>query len=126
MNGELVSNLKQEKGYAVIERNWEKGDKISIDIPMPVRCVSSNPNVISNNGQVAVERGPIVYCAEEVDNGKLDDKCISLSTEFTSKYEANELGGIMALYQGGFKLIPYYSWGNRGANQMKVWFQCHK
>lgn len=126
VNGEPVSDIKQEKGYAVIERNWEKGDKISIDIPMPVRYVSSNPNVLSNNSQVAVERGPVVYCAEEVDNGKLDNRCISLSTEFTSKYEANELGGIMALYQGDFKMVPYYSWGNRGANQMKVWFQCHK
>lgn len=126
VNGEPVSNIRKEKGYAVIERDWKVGDKVTINMPMPVRYVCSNQHIIDNIGKIAIERGPIVYCAEEVDNGKLEGKSISLSSAFTSQYERSELGEIMTIYQDDFKFIPYYSWGNRGANEMKVWFQSRK
>lgn len=57
-----------EKGFAVVKRNWEPGDVVELNIPMPVRFVDCIPEVSENIGKTAVTRGPLVYCAEEVDN----------------------------------------------------------
>lgn len=124
VNGRTLTNVKREKGYAVIDRNWEKGDRVLVDIPMPVRYVQSNSQITGNTGKIAIERGPVVYCAEEADNGTLEKTIVSLSTKANVKYEPDLLNGINVIRYGPLKLIPYYSWGNRGANQMKVWINC--
>ena len=59
-----------DKGYAVMNRSWKKGDTIVLDMPMPVRRVICHENVKNNTAKVALERGPVVYCAEGVDNNK--------------------------------------------------------
>ena len=67
VNGQKT-DFKMEKGFAVIKRDWKPGDVVELNIPMPVRFVDCIPEVSENIGKTAVTRGPLVYCAEEVDN----------------------------------------------------------
>ena len=121
VNGRILNNLRVEKGYTIIEREWKKGDRVIIDMPMPVRCVRTIESVVENNGKMALERGPIVYCVEEKDNGTLDNVKVSNSIKASLQYEPDFLSGVMTIHYDSLKFIPYYSWGNRGVNQMKVW-----
>lgn len=121
VNGRIIRDIKIEKGYAVIDRVWRKGDRVTIDMLMPVRFVRSNPAISGNVGKVAIERGPIVYCVEEVDNGTLEKASVAVSAKGKLNYEPDFLEGINVIYLDNLKFIPYYAWGNRGANQMKVW-----
>ena len=79
VNGEAVA-LNLDKGYVPISRTWKAGDTVEVSLPMPVHRVIANENIKDDIGRVAVERGPIVYCAEWTDNGgavsnlTLDDK----------------------------------------------------
>lgn len=122
INGERQAQVKQEKGYAVLERVWKKGDEIILHLPMPVRCVESDSRITGNIGKIAVERGPVVYCAEEADNGTLEQASIPLFSTAEVKNKSGFLQDIPVIRYGKLKLVPYFSWGNRGANQMKVWF----
>jgi len=129
-----------EKGFAVIDRKWAKGDKISLDLPMPVRFVKSHPNVVNNAGHVAITRGPLVYCAEETDNGGrvqrlfLPETSVGNPNIRISPFDSGILKGIPRIEIKGeeivnkmvsevdITLIPYYSWNNRKAGPtMIVW-----
>ena len=126
INGEKAS-YKEENGYAVISRTWQKGDVIGYNLPMDIRRVKANEMVQDDRGKIALERGPIVYCVEGADNPDIDKLCLSQKTAFTPAFKADLLGGIEVLEgnnsQSGerFQAIPYYSWNNRGKNKMKVW-----
>jgi DUF1680 family protein len=114
------------KGYARIRRRWNKGDTITLDIPMPVRRVLAHPKVIDNAGRLAVQRGPIVYCAEWKDNaGRALDLVLPDSAQLTAKHHKDMLGGVTVISTkpGGktLTLIPYYAWAHRGAGEMAVW-----
>ena len=133
--------------YASVCREWKKGDIVSINMPMRTRLVEANPLVEESRGQVAVQRGPIVYCLESNDlNGvSIDNIAIPLDAKFTpvdmtidgSKIKALE-GEVINRSEASWKgqlyreattnkqtvkvrLIPYYAWGNRGKSEMTVW-----
>ena len=123
VNGEPVNYLT-DKGFAVVEREWKKGDVLTIDIPMDVRTVKCDERVIDNVGKTAVTRGPLVYCAEEVDNPSMSE---GLSIDINPDWKVDEfttgpLSGIKSITCPGIRLIPYYSWDNRGdSKKMTVW-----
>lgn len=147
VNGE-EQNIETKAGtYATVNRTWKKGDVVSINMPMRTRIVEANPLVEESRGQVAVQRGPIVYCLESNDLGGLsiDDIAIPLDAKFTpvdmtidgSRIKALE-GEIINRSEASWKgqlyreattkkqmvkvrLIPYYAWGNRGKSEMTVW-----
>lgn len=135
VNGKSVQ-ASPDRGYVVLEREWKSGDEIQLSLPMQVRRVEANDNVEDDRGKCALERGPVVYCLEGVDQGDstVFNKVIMKSTPITSAYEVHKLNGIVELSgeaeeveQDGsvkevpFKAIPYSTWDNRGAGQMEVW-----
>ena len=136
MNGEKAAYTIVD-GYASVERKWSDGDVIEINLPMPVREVVANDKVEADRGLVAIERGPIVYCCEEIDNGKvikaagknsLEDAkkaeiLISKTAEFTPSFQADLLGGVVTLSDGSLTAVPYCVWDNRGDGQMTVWLK---
>ncbi|HEY5326327.1 MAG TPA: glycoside hydrolase family 127 protein [Mucilaginibacter sp.] len=129
------------KGYAVISKKWKKDDKVELTLPMDVQRVVANTLVPNDNGKVALQRGPIMYCAEWKDNdGKACNIIVTKGAVFTTAYEPSLLNGIMVLKayvktvdvneaaqtitteNKTMTAIPYYSWANRGKGEMTVWF----
>ncbi len=120
------------KGYAIIQRTWKPDDVISVILPMMPRKLIAHENIVENRKHVAIQRGPIVYCAEGVDN---DNKILTLiydkNAELKTTYEPSLMSGtqvikINSLQTNGesdkeIKLIPYYQWNNRGPSEMQVW-----
>ncbi|WP_321347712.1 glycoside hydrolase family 127 protein [uncultured Draconibacterium sp.] len=126
VNGESVS-YETEQGYAVLDREWNSGDEVTLSLPMQVRTVKASELVEADKGKVAIERGPIVYCVEEKDNPEIGAIQVSEGTQFESNYNADLLAGVEVIQASGktkaetFTAIPYYVWNNRGANKMDVW-----
>jgi len=117
-----------KKGYISINRKWKKGDIIELNLPMPIRRIVANEKVKADRGKVALQRGPIVYCFEGVDNnGHVLNKVIPDEKEFTDKYRAGLLGGVNILKskttqdEPQLMAVPYYAWSNRGIGEMSVW-----
>lgn len=123
-------------GYATIARKWKKGDVVEFTLPMDVRKIRANDNVVDDRGKLALQRGPIVYCFEGVDqpDNSVFDKFIPADTRFETKFEGNLLNGVVTLSGTGKKVladgsvqdiavkaIPYSTWNNRGASHMAVW-----
>lgn len=138
VNGEEV-NSTLEQGYFILERKWKKGDRIELQLDMEVRTVKANGKVEADRGRMAVERGPIVYCAEWPDNDfnvlsvlmnqhpqfevvEKPDLLYGLNQIKTSAQtlEYDEQGRLLAKDQQ-LTLIPYYAWAHRGAGNMAVW-----
>jgi hypothetical protein len=140
VNGAKVEP-RLEKGFAVIERQWQPGDVVELTLGMPVRRVLCNEQVEDNRGRVAIERGPIVYCAEgaDQDGKKVLDRILPDDARLTPAFQSDLLGGITVLTAENAQrairgpdgqpatetlpltLIPYYAWCHRGANEMAVW-----
>ena len=121
VNGEAVEPTV-EKGYAVIDRKWKDGDCVDLHFDMPVEVVAADPRVKEDEGKRAVQRGPVVYCLEEVDNPDIDAVRIAEDEKFDTAFEQELLGGIVSIKAaGGGNYIPYYAWDNRAAGKMKVW-----
>ncbi len=126
VNGRKVS-AATEKGYVRIRRRWKKGDVIKLNLPMPIRRVLAHPKVADNAGYVAVERGPLVYCAEWVDNdGRALDLVLADDVKLTAEHHKDLLGGLTVIEGktadgGTLTLIPYYAWAHRGGGEMAVW-----
>ena len=127
INGDNI-DYSVENGYAVITRNWNKRDVIQYHLPMPVHRIIANSKVEADRNKIALERGPIVYCAEGVDNKNIDElRAPDEQTDIKSSFQADMLGGVQILeiegagVESNFKAIPYYVWNNRGATKMKVW-----
>lgn len=124
VNGKSVT-ANIEKGYLKLSRAWKKGDQISLTLDMPVRKLVSNDKITANVNKIAIERGPVLYCAEGHDNnGKALAIPVSRNQSFTPQFQQNLLGGINVLKSetGNVTLIPYYAWANRGPNEMVIWF----
>lgn len=147
VNGEQIPvKTVTEKGYAKIKRVWKEGDRIELNLPMPVEIIRSHPAVRANAGKIAIQRGPVIYCLEEADNGKnLKDIMIPVNTALTAHFEPDLLKGVVVitgearrtapssyddeLYTNSsfkqvpvqIKAIPYYAWSNRGPGEMLVW-----
>ena len=130
--------LKLEKGFLPLERSWKAGDTVEISLPLEPRQVLANEKVKDDNGLVAVERGPIVYCAEWADNqGRVSNLLLPVGASLQADYKPDLLGGVATIKAEGkaFKvekgkvkgetrtitLIPYYAWAHRGRGEMAVW-----
>ena len=121
INGSQTKDFTVDKGYAVIDRKWKVGDTMSINLDMPVEVVSADSRVKENQGLKAVQRGPLVYCAEQIDNLNSFGNIIISEKMDWNVVESPLMGGIRCLDSGDIRLIPYYSWDNREACEMKVW-----
>ncbi|GGE25805.1 hypothetical protein GCM10011391_00240 [Pullulanibacillus camelliae] len=149
VNGEDIQ-LKgcMKNGYVYLERLWRAGDQLKLHLAMPIERMRSHPAVRANAGKVALQRGPVVYCLEEVDNGNfLDQMVLPRDQALKCYFDKSLLDGIVvitgeaeragrvsnetALYfnQGlssdslKFKAIPYYAWCNRDPGEMLVWIR---
>ena len=147
VNGQRVDG-ELENGYLVINRNWKKGDVVRIHFDMPVRTVIANIRVSDDRGRVAVERGPLVYCAEWADNEGVnphhvlfarmpqfdvnpeyiiqntegDGKSFQVTAITANTQEASlSREGRLSVRDVNLTLIPYYAWNHRGAGKMDVW-----
>jgi len=138
INGEAVA-LDIRDGYARVRRTWKNGDTADFSLPMPVRRVIADEAVAADRGRVALQRGPVVFAVEGVDNGGqvfdvfLPDVA-ALSVEFrpdllngvcviTGKAAAASKNTTGKVVESGrpFLAIPYFAWANRGPGQMLVW-----
>ena len=149
VNGRAVGIARTMKnGYACIRRVWERGDRIELTLPMPVERVEAHPSVRMDCGKVALQRGPVVYCLEEVDNGRaLADIFLPRSSKLRAEYKPRLLGGAVVirgnarrratagwdnrLYRADrsatktvdIKAVPYCVWANRKPGEMIVWMR---
>ena len=111
-----------EKGYAVLSGTWKDADEINLEMDMPVEVVEADPRVKEDVGKRAVQRGPLVYCMEEVDNPRdFDSITIRADAPWSARCDADFLAGAVAITDGSVTYIPYYAWDNRSAGKMKVW-----
>ena len=124
INGKRI-NVSEKKGYAVI-KDWKSQDVIALDMDMPVEIVAADPHVKENFDKRAIQRGPLVYCMEEIDNPEYFDQIqLSPSTTFQTAFVSDILNGIKTIKTNGraqsATFIPYYAWDNRKAGKMRVW-----
>ena len=148
VNGEAVEAAPKD-GYLYIRRDWRAGDHVELELDMPVRAVRANPRVREDIGQAALQRGPIVYCLEEADNGpSLHRLRLGGALAAEARWEPDTLGGVVTLTTDGLRQseedwgetlyddrpipgdapvrlrwIPYYAWANRGVGEMRVWIR---
>jgi uncharacterized protein len=150
VNGDAIDVGTAERGYLRIERQWQNGDRIALDLPMPVERMYAHPAVAADVGQVALRRGPIVYCLEQADhNVPLQRIALPDAAELTAHFEPDLLGGVVVVGASGVALddagwdgalyrtdppstrpctitaIPYYAWDHREAGSMCVWVRSH-
>jgi len=139
VNGKRITPVI-EQGFARVERRWEKGDTIELDLPMPVRRIVPSDKLEADRGKVALQRGPLVYCLEGIDNdGHALNLVIDDEAKLKTQYRPDLLGGVTVITgkarlakrgsAGGvvttgpqpFTAIPYYAWAHRGRTPMTVW-----
>ncbi|MBQ6534849.1 MAG: glycoside hydrolase family 127 protein, partial [Opitutales bacterium] len=140
INGE-AAEFKTEKGFAVLERVWKDGDTVELSLPMRPMAVLCDGRVEDNAGRAAIVRGPLVYCAEQFDNGAVGKIYLSNLRETQNGAKADvftggKLKGIgfvkipcKKLGDDGWTealLVPYFAWNNRGAGSMSVWLPISK
>lgn len=139
VNGQAVA-LNTDKGYVMLNRLWKRGDVIELTLPMPVRRVVANPQVEADRGRVALQRGPLVYCAEWPDSPTHHVRNLMLPDDarLTAEFRPDLLNGVAVIKgrafgfadnesgrvsksEQDFVAIPYYAWANRGPGEMAVW-----
>jgi DUF1680 family protein len=141
---ELAGNV--ENGYARIEREWQDGDVVTLELPMPAQRVYAHPAIAADAGNVAIQRGPLIYCLEQADQSMpLDRVALPQAAELAASFEPELLGGVVALagiaqalddagWEGvlystaapatqpcTIMAIPYYAWDHRAPGRMRVW-----
>ncbi len=145
VKGKKISRPVMERGYLVLTREWRNGDSVELDLPMPLHRIAANPNVKADQGLLAIQRGPIVYCVEQCDQkAPVGSLLLSADAELKPIAEKSLLGGVTvikgfagvvpklnwdsrlyrplpAVPRVELTAIPYYVWGNREAGPMKVW-----
>jgi DUF1680 family protein len=149
VNGAKVDTKAEPLSYLELRRPWKRGDVVELNLRMPARFMEANPLLEETRNQVALVRGPIVYCLESTDlptGVHVQDVRIPVAREFTAAYDRGLLGGVEAIevkvvteQSEGWKdqlyrpdrqgpestlrvrFIPYYAWSNRGASEMSVW-----
>lgn len=149
LNDKVVDQALTSGVYAEVKRTWKAGDKIELNLPMPARLMEANPLVEETRNQVAVKRGPVVYCLESIDlpkGQKIFDIALSAKNELVPERIKIDNSDIMSLASEAnlrgesswknqlykeitpdkqnavkVRLIPYYAWGNRGHTDMETW-----
>jgi DUF1680 family protein len=139
LNGKSV-DYRIEKGYAVIDRDWNANDTLEWNFPMEARKIIARNEAVSDRDKVALQRGPLVYCVEGADNNGevwnivlpmetvlteqpqqvLTEKVMALQAEALSAKPSSD-GKSIIMEKRRVTAIPYYAWANRGANSMQVW-----
>jgi uncharacterized protein len=135
-----------DSGYITVQRTWKAGDRVELNFDLPVRMKFSRYEVDVNRGRLALTRGPLVYCLEEIDNGpNLDAVTLPSKGTFEPAELPETLDGVLALVGPGVReqaqtdslyadepppkqeirvtAVPYYAWNNRGPGQMLVWIR---
>jgi DUF1680 family protein len=129
VNGESVA-LRPAQGFATVKRVFRPGDVVELVLPMPARRIRSHPSVAGNQGRLALQRGPLVYALEGIDNGgKVLDLILPVSGEIETIPRSDLLGGVVVLSGRAFRsgtearfiAVPYFAWANRGPGEMAVW-----
>lgn len=139
LNGQNV-NYEMKNGYAFIKNTWKAGDKIELNLPMPVKRIVANPLVAADRDKVALQRGPLVYCLEGIDNteGQVLNLVFDPDSKTETSFDPRTLNGIEIISgtaaiavqtvdgnkvadSHSFTAIPYYAWANRGGSEMVVW-----
>ncbi len=139
VNGKAAKYIMQN-GYAVIINEWKKGDVVQLNLPMPVRRITAIDSLKADRNKVAFQRGPLVYCVEQLnDEGKDKNFIVPDDVKFETFFNKDLLTGIVVIkasvtflkpstngnelknYAGAITAIPYYSWANRGKSAMQVW-----
>jgi uncharacterized protein len=139
LNGQEMP-IKLTKGYVSLDRSWKPGDVIELDLPMPMRHVAANENVLADRGRIALQRGPIVFCVEwpDIPNGRPRKLLLPDDQPITTRFDPALLNGVQVIEGKGynvatnefgkafkrlqdFKAIPYFAWANRGPGEMTVW-----
>ena len=129
-----------QNGYAILKRVWNKNDQIEVELPMETRRVVSDSLIKDNIGKTSIQRGPLMYCAEWIDNaGNTSNIILPKTASFSSYFHPKLLNGVMVLKSQAsqieisangleiktqskpFTAIPYYAWANRGKGEMTVW-----
>lgn len=149
VNGEKIDlSGSADRGYARIERDWRPGDEVTLELPMPAERVYAHPAVAADAGQVAIRRGPLVYCFEQADHEQpLDWLALPHDTALSERLEPGLLGGVVTISAAGqaladagweealyrtappasqpslLKAIPYYTWDQREPGRMRVWLR---
>jgi|UniRef100_UPI00404B6C41 uncharacterized protein len=147
INGESVEIAAHNRsGYLHLEREWRTGDVVTLDFPMTVQRIRAHPHVVHDVGCVALQRGPLVFCVEQIDNGdQLGLLRLPQGTQLKARFDAALLGGTMViegaaerlqpanseLYSTAepkvvpakIKAVPYCLWNNRGEGEMRVWIR---
>ncbi|MDA1269131.1 MAG: glycoside hydrolase family 127 protein [Bacteroidetes bacterium] len=133
-------DFEEKNGYIIIDREWKKGDKIQYTLPMEVKRMVSRDEVLANKDRIALQRGPLVYCVEGVDNDGsawnilipdngnfevfdfniLNEKVKAIKTDM-SVFKISEDGSKIITEKKKVTAVPYYTWANRGQNEMQVW-----
>lgn len=138
VNGESIPVRNLTKGYLPITRKWKKGDRVEIKFDNSARIIHSSDKIKTNIGKIAIERGPIVYCAEWPDNDfNITSMILYLNPALSEKRESKLHGivqlnmdaqtvdrndaGELVVKKVNLSLIPYYAWAHRGEGCMKVW-----
>ena len=139
LNGRPVAH-NLENGYITIDRKWSKGDVVTYKLPMEIRKIQSRKEVEANQDRIALQRGPLVYCVEGADNGGkawnivvpenssfdvieynvLEEKVMAIQGEVNVLTVGDDGKSVLTQKQK-ITAIPYYTWANRGANEMQVW-----
>ncbi|MAE64004.1 MAG: hypothetical protein CMJ18_06990 [Phycisphaeraceae bacterium] len=146
VNGEVADVEPTPGTYCAIRRRWREGDRLTLDLPMPIVAVTGDSRARFLQGMVAVCRGPMVYCVESTDQpdvnlrdlslpvaeSALDDARVlagcyrqsALLESFEARWSPKLLGGVVALQGPGLKMIPYYAWANRDSrSSMRTWMR---
>jgi DUF1680 family protein len=139
VNGVAWEPVKPSQGYVKLARTWKGGDVVRLMLPMPVERVYADPHVKADVGRVALQRGPVVYCLEGVDNrGQVRNLALPKGNKLSAMFARNLLGGVemvrgeaLAVSRGEdekpatrpvlFQAVPYFAWDNRPAGPMVVW-----
>ncbi len=126
---------REESGFAVLARRWQPGDEIRLLLPMDIHLVRAHPAVEADRGRLALQRGPLVYCAEWADNPgrSLGELAVGKSWSLGYRFDPTLLGGVGVITVAGgsgdrrgdrkWTAIPYYAWANRGKGEMRVWIR---
>jgi DUF1680 family protein len=147
VNGEAVATARRDRGYVAVARLWSPGDRVELELPMPVERVYAHPEVRDDIGRVALKRGPLVYCVEAADNPEvavnrfrlprhaplhavpradLFDGIVCVAADAATAREADWNGNLYRAAPVGadtarMTALPYYLWSNRGPGRMMVW-----
>ncbi len=128
LNGESIARPKLERGYAVLSREWRLGDTVELDLPMPVERIEAHPKVQADTGRIALQRGPLVYAVEAVDNTGQVDLSLPADPQFQVEWQPGQLGGVTVIKgrtagAKPFTAIPFYALANRGNSKQAVWLR---